>query len=723
MNQKILLVTAPFTQLNTPYPATAYLKGFLNTLDYDSYQVDLGIELILQLFTKEGLSVVFENVREIEESLTENNQRILRLQEDYIHTIDPVIRFLQGKNNTLAHRIVTRNYLPEASRFESVGELDIAFGNMGILDKAKYFATLYIEDIGDLISSCIDPFFGFSRYAEKLGLSASSFDELYATLNGNESLLDDILVQLIGEKMEEYNPAVVCISIPFPGNLYATLKIGQFLKVNYPKVKIVLGGGYPNTELRNISDPRIFEFCDFISIDDGEAPLKILLEYIFKEDRSIPLKRIFTLENGVVIYKNTSKERDIPQIEVGIPDYSDLWLEDYISVIEFPNPMHRLWSDGRWNKMTLAHGCYWGKCTFCDVTLDYIGRYEPISAQILCDRIEVIIEQTGENGFHFVDEAAPPSLLRDVSLEILKRKLSVVWWTNIRFEKGFSQDLCQLMADAGCIAISAGLEVASDRLLRKIRKGVSVNHVAQVSHSFTEAGVMVHAYLMYGFPTQTDQETIDSLEMVRQLFSLGVVQSGYWHRFSLTAHSPVSKAPSRFEVEIKGPFFEGFAQNDLEFEEPNADSHGKFSKGLKKALYNFMHNNMLDSSLSEWFDFDIPKTTIDPDYISNCIINSRVNLRPNALVVWTGTLPVLVVGSEGQIISISNKSIQLDINEPEDVLWWWKSILDRLHISESSQMIYKDFIQLAKEELSISEDELTSLESWQVLRENGLIIV
>jgi hypothetical protein len=80
------------------------------------------------------------------------------------------------------------------------------------------------------------------------------------------------------------------------------------------------------------------------------------------------------------------------------PDYSDLLLDKYISVIEIVNPMHRMWSDGRWNKLTMAHGCYW-EMYFCDISLDYIKIYEPVAANLLCDRMEEMMEQTGENGF------------------------------------------------------------------------------------------------------------------------------------------------------------------------------------------------------------------------------------------------------------------------------------------------------------------------------------
>ena len=334
------------------------------------------------------------------------------------------------------------------------------------------------------------------------------------------------------------SPKLVAISVPFPGNLYAALRCGQWLKANHPHIKIALGGGFANTELRSLSDARVFEFLDFISLDDGETPIEQLLKSINTSGSSETLKRTFTLEDGTVTYHNNQACTDYKQGDVGTPDYSDLLLHDYISAIEVVNPMHSLWSDGRWNKLTMAHGCYWGKCTFCDVSLDYIQRYEPLTAAILCDRIETIIAQTGQTGFHFVDEAAPPALMRSLALEIIRRKLVVSWWTNIRFEKSFTRELCLLLKASGCIAVSGGLEVASDRLLALIQKGITVAQVARVNKHFTEAGIMVHAYLMYGFPTQTAQETIDSLEMVRQLFAAGVLQSAFWHQFAMTAHSP-----------------------------------------------------------------------------------------------------------------------------------------------------------------------------------------
>lgn len=694
----LFLITPPFTQLNTPYPATAYLKGFLNTKNISSFQMDLGIEVILEIFSKKGLERIFQTPNS--QLLTPNLERIFALQNDYIQTIDAVIDFLQGKNPTLVRQICSGNFLPEASRFEQLDDMDYAFGTMGMQDKAKHLATIYLEDLSDYIVACVDENFGFSRYAERLGRSANSFDELYHQLNQKPTYIDEITLSILNQKLTEIQPKLVCFSVPFPGNLYSAFRCAQLIKTNFLNIRTAMGGGFPNTELRDLKDKRVFEFFDFITLDDGELPIELLASSL-QLPASNQYKRTFLLENNQVVYKNNSTQPDYKQSEVGTPDYSDLQLDNYISVIEIANPMHSLWSDGRWNKLTMAHGCYWGKCTFCDISLDYIKLYEPIAAKLLVDRMEELINQTGENGFHFVDEAAPPALMKEVALEILRRKLTVSWWTNIRFEKSFTADLCQLLKASGCIAVSGGLEVASDRLLELIKKGVTVEQVAQVTRNLTESGIMVHAYLMYGYPTQTIQETVDSLEMVRQLFELGILQSGFWHQFAMTAHSPVGMFPEEFGV-IPQQNEITFANNDIQFTDKTGINHDKFSFGLKKSLFNYMHGICFDYDLQDWFDFKIPKTKIAPDYIISCLEKEDVfNTKPTSKIVWIGVKPIsesFTKSKKGQSwkmmkLIFHTKMDTIEISLEKEKAIWLIEFLGKISITNSKTLTFSQVKQ------------------------------
>lgn len=630
----ILLITPPFTQLNTPYPATAYLKGFLNTKHIASFQMDLGIEVILDLFSAEELQNVFSMAENKQSIQSENAERIFALKADYVATIDAVMLFLQGKNHTLARQICSENFLPQASRFDQLNDLEWAFGSMGMQDKAKHLATLYLEDLSDFIVECVDANFGFSRYAERIGMSANSFDALYNALHEELSFIDTLTLKRLEKCVRDAAPKMICLSVPFPGNLFSAFRCAQWIKKHTAKIHVVMGGGFANTELRSLNDPRVFDFFDSIVLDDGELPLELLWESL--QNPKVELKRTFQCENGTVVYRNASSRADYKMANVGTPDYTDLLLESYISVIEVANPMHSLWSDGRWNKLTMAHGCYWGKCTFCDISLDYIKVYEPVAAKILVDRMEEMIQKTGETGFHFVDEAAPPALMRAVALEIIRRKLIVTWWTNIRFEKSFTSELCLILKASGCIAVSGGLEVASNRLLELIDKGVSVEQVARVTRNLTDSGILVHAYLMYGYPTQTIQETIDSLEMVRQLFELQIIQSGFWHQFALTAHSPIGLNPDAYGVL---PEYQSisFANNDVQFKDKTGIDHSKFSYGLKKSIFNFMHGIGFEIPVHEWFEFKVPRTSIDPEHIESCLDSELGTMsKPTVQPLWLG---------------------------------------------------------------------------------------
>lgn len=609
---KVLLFIPPLTQFNTPYPSTAYIKSYLDKLGHEVHQVDLSLELILKIFSKDGLTTITKELKKIKKK-NEYIQFFLDSSEDYINTVDEVIKFLQTNESPLIKKFAKRKLLPEGPRFipldENQGGVQDLFFELNDLDRAKHIASLYLDDIADIITQNIDPDFGFSRYAEKICLSLTSFNPVLERMQ-KKTLLDQWITQLTLEAMKKFTPDVIGLSVPFPGNLLGALRIAETSKVHFPQVKVLMGGGYVNTELRSLEDPRLFDLVDYITFDDGEKPLELLLSYLEKGRGD--LLRTMMRVDGKVQMVSTPGLSDEKFKNLDAPSYQGLDMNRYVSMMEMINPMQRLWSDGRWNKMILAHGCYWKKCTFCDVSLDYIGRYESDTATRVVDKMEKIMQETGVNGFHFVDEAAPPTLLKAMSEEILKRKLVVKWWGNLRFDPYFTSDVAKIMSEAGCIAVTGGIEVASDRVLKLIDKGISIEQVARVTKNFKDNNIFVHAYLMYGFPTQTVQETIDSLEVVRKLFLDGCVSSAYWHRFALTTHSPVAKNPQKYAINIlplNRPAEGLFAINEIEYQEAKFVDHDMLGVGLRRALYNYMLGIGYDLDLREWFDTKVPGPT------------------------------------------------------------------------------------------------------------------
>lgn len=675
-DQSVLLVIPPLTQLNTPYPSTAYLTGFLRSQGYRAYQADVGIEMVLALFSRKGLERVFSDLRALPlEALPGEARQMLSLERAYLDTIEPVIRFLQGHDPAMAPRICQGKFLPQGPRFAGIDPEDPGrqMGSRNRTDQAKHLAALYLEDLVDLVRATLAPHFALSRYAESIAMQAASYGPLAEALAQPMSVTDEWMVEALWEHVERYEPDVVGFSVPFPGNLYGALRMGRELRIRRPEITIVLGGGYANTELRRLEEPRVFDVVDFVTLDDGERPLVCLLEYLQGKRLEADLCRTFLRSGGRVVWRNGARERDVSLSDSGAPTYEGLPLDRYISVLDTLNPMHRLWSDGHWNKLTVAHGCYWKQCTFCDVGLDYISRYEAAPAGLLVDRIEALIAETGTRGFHFVDEAAPPVGLKQLALSLLERGVAISWWGNVRFETAFTPDLCRLLAASGCIALSAGLEAACDRLLELVKKGITVDQTVRVVQACHEAGILVHAYLMYGLPGETIEETVESLERVRQLFVHGLIQSAFWHRFTTTAHSPIGLNPSAYGLQLIGPAFQGFAENDLIHRDTRALMPEWIGEGLRMALWHYKEGLELDRDVRAWFPEPTPKAKVKRTWVKEVLAREarEDHSRFERKMVWIGGQPVIERGrGDHDHLIVPNRTTDESVRlKPEQAEW------------------------------------------------------
>jgi radical SAM superfamily enzyme YgiQ (UPF0313 family) len=495
---------------------------------------------------------------------------------------------------------------------------------------ASRYANAFLRELYAVVTYA-DPNFGFDRYMEQLG-DAPTFAPLQRRLV-KQMYFDRILNDITREQLAVHRPELLGISVPFHGQIYGALRIAKLAKATYPDVPIVLGGGFCNTSMRDLSDARLFRYVDYVTLDDGERPLECLLEHLAGKRPRERLHRTFTLVDGAVRYI-VADEVDVPHAETGTPTYDGLPLSLYIPGGPSRGPeIHEMWWY-RWNKLTLAHGCYWKKCAFCDIHLDYIGRYDRAPAKLMVDRMQSLAGETGWSGFHFTDEACPPAQLRALSHELRERNLSYVWWGNVRFDKAFTQELADDMAAAGCIAVTGGLEIASDRLLALMEKGTTVEQVAQVCRAFKHAKIAVHAYLMYGFPTETDQEIMDSLEVVRQFFQNGLLSTATWHRFIATSHSPIGRNPERYGITLKRPEPSPhgvFSSYVIPHETDIPNRYDQFGPWLAQAVRNYEQGIGIDVEITSWFKTKtpVPATTLPPDLIASYMQQPvKVSKRP-----------------------------------------------------------------------------------------------
>ena len=648
MALRIAIVVPPTVDLNTPYASAPRLAGWLRSLGHEVVPLDLSIALFHKIFSRRGLERIFAATDPAR--LKPDSEDVYRDRDRYIRTIDDVIAYARGTDLTAVNRIISGQFLPEGQHFrvDSRATRRRAFGEWGQADHARYLCGLLVMDIAAFIRDTISTHYYLTSYAEKLTEDAPSFDVIEAALESTSiisTLHDEVIAELVPRDVE-----LVCATCPFPGNLLGALQLGRWLARHMPGCRRALGGGYPSTCLRELDEPRVFDYMDYVVLDDGEVPLRQICARI--AGSTDELHNTFTREHGRVVF-HPPTQGSVPFAELPAPDYRDFPLDRYVDFIYRRNHVSRLLSVGRWLKITAAHGCYWKQCTFCDIHLPYINDYDPIPARELADQMDAMHAQTGLSGFHFTDEAAPPNLLVNLALELLRRGRTYQFWGNARYDKAFTPDRCRLLAAAGMVAITGGIEVASDDLLPVISKGVSVRQLVKVLQAFAGAGIRTHGYLIHGFPRETPQSTVNSLEILRQLSHADILHSGFFHALSVTAHAPLGRDPSRFGIKILGPEFKGFARYSLEFEvDDGVRRRQEIFERLQMAVAAFARGEQLERPVADWLP-DMPRTTIAPTFVRDVMAEPHPG-ADKTRVCWLGGTPqwsrgmLTVTGEHGE---------------------------------------------------------------------------
>ena len=254
-------------------------------------------------------------------------------------------------------------------------------------------------------------------------------------------------------------------------------------------------------------------------------------------------------------------------------------------------------------------------------------------------------------GIHFVDEALPPLALKKIALLNARAGNPLYFWGNVRFEKSFTKDLAAFLSYCGLGGVSAGIESATGTGLESINKGTDITSIAHACCAFKEAGILVHAYMIYGFWNDTAQSIIDSMETLRQFFAAGLLDSAFWHKFVLTRNSTVYsqwEKDGNLDLVVGADNSSAFARNNLHFK--GEESYNKFGLPLDTALNSWMHGQGLEKKVQKWFDFPLPAPTVSRDFIEKKIEeyeeknrNRGAGLNESSAhnLWWLGGRPVL----------------------------------------------------------------------------------
>jgi hypothetical protein len=758
----VFLVQPPFVQLNGPYPAPYYLKSFLERRGYSVTVLDHSIGLFERVFCSHGLKRIFSDAsqsrlssRGFDKNTSYYIERFFSERDLWLASIDRLVAFLRGRDPEWGHFLALANgCVPSGPRTDAY----LAGRSAGAAqapDEARLIATKLLDDLADFITVTLDASFSLIRYSPVLEASLNSGLRDFSTVRKNLDgyIMNSFYSPMLDEEWEkaDVTPALLGVTIPFPGCLSGALVCAESAKKHFGSViRTVAGGGFVNTELRYLNTPAFFDYFDYLSFDRGYGSLDAILKHLKgKESEQPPTGQIYKtmyrsqgrVFSALDIEPEANKTPDWEAIasmedtatRAVFPDYSAADFSRYLYPVDDANPMHRLWSDGHWLKAYLAHGCYWHSCVFCDVTLDYIKSFIPVEPAAIFVHLTCQAEKTGVRGVHLCDEAAPPSSLLEFALLNREAGLPLCFWGNIRFEKAFDPDTAAALAAGGLIGVSAGLEVASEKGFKRLGKGIDLESAVSALASFKEAGVLTHAYLIYGYWDEDEQELIDSAETVRQLFSHGLLDSCFWHKFVLTRHSRVYAEKQRglhFGLRItdntcssdaclKGNVF---AVNDLAFE--SESRHDKYTEGLERLLAMWMAGDT-EMPVEDAFTFKVKSPSVEPDLVAG-LLDKYARDRDRKRATREGGIGrVLFLGSSPRLRQ-TTKGFSLN--------WRWRLDDRTLTVTENIAPAIAALLKAASRGKGLTLAEFyASLENiagekdarklWKGLRKGGLVVL
>ena len=674
--KNVITVIPPLLQLNSPYPSGAYLTAFFKTEGYDAHWTDLSLRLFYEIFSRSGLTRLFElsEKRALQlaseaegrgdDNTAFNLRRYISQKESWIEWIDFITAVLSGGGaREKEHQFLYSPFAPRGNRMENYLSEVSESGREPTVDDMRFLCSFALADLSDYITVAFDPQFSLVRYAESLAVDSRSFSDFEKQIDS--PVMEYFYKPVLKKFFQELPASLICISIPFAGTFLPALYTARWFKQQFgEKVFVCIGGGFVNTELREANDPSLAKYIDAISYDRGYGSYHALLTLPREAGQSIYKLRMFVKKSdGSVkviepIWQDAEAEKYENQITAKIiPDYSDIDFSVYPRMCDDTNAMHRIWTDGTWIKAYLAHGCYWHRCAFCDTSLDYVCGYKPTDIEPLFNGLLKTAREKGVYGIHFVDEALPPVALKKFALLNARAGNPLYFWGNVRFEKTFTKDLAAFLSYCGLGGVSAGIESATGTGLESINKGTDIASITRACCAFKEAGILVHAYMIYGFWNDTPQSIIDSMETLRQFFTAGLLDSAFWHKFVLTRNSTVYnqwKKEGTLNLVSREESSSAFARNNLHFK--GEEKFNKFGIPLEAALNSWMHGERLEQKIQKWFDFSVPQPSVSRNFIETRIEEyEQINkaradsLNENMIqnIWWLGGTPVLCSSKNG----------------------------------------------------------------------------
>ena len=515
---KCLLIFPPFFYLPMLYPSIFYIKGFLKSHDiHDVQAVDFNVRFYDYVYghSREIVSRLNERLKrtnESEDPLYEERKAILLRAPAAEKLKDRALRYFRRES------VKKEEYDTSQKLMCALNSILDAYGALGAMDYDESTERYCSENVMKYVSSVDFPYRDF-------------YDHEFSRL------------AKVGP------PDFVGISLVFEHQLLHAFAVARWTREYFPKAHVCLGG---TTITKIVRSPRfrsrtrknIFKFVDSVIEREAEHSILELLKYVEDKSRHFP-----DYVNIVFSDQTISAMRPSPYREMFAPDYDGLEYDKYFNMT---------FLGGRQKQVPFlaSRGCYWRKCRFCASHYIYSGVNQCRDLKSLISTIDRYQKKYGFKFVRFNDEAMTPALIRSLSREILKRKIKLVWATNIRIDRYLDKDACDQLYRAGCRKLLLGAESGSQAVLDAMDKGILLKDTERLLPLLSASGLAPHLYILCHYPGETLKDikrTFDFLKRNRRYINSLAISS-----FDGEILSPIYGLLDRSDIELPAARFDFF---------------------------------------------------------------------------------------------------------------------------------------------------------------------
>jgi hypothetical protein len=361
----------------------------------------------------------------------------------------------------------------------------------------------------------------------------SSVDVTKASDDEYENPYRDLFKEHVLDSIVSQEPGLVGISVTATSQVMPAFTLARLLKEANRDIHITMGGSVFTKLIDNLQDNHtLFELVDSFIVFEGEHALLGLIEQLDgKKDFTKVPNLVFRDGNQIRVNKPFHIE-DINSLPT--PDYDGFPLDQYLSPI-------------RVLPLQSSRGCYWRKCTFCNLHIDNL-RFRLRNLDLVLEDITKLTEKYKTKNLFFSDECMPVKQLDNLSTRLIDNGIKIRWMAGVRFDKGLTKEVLQKARDAGCLKMVFGLESSNKRILSLMDKGIETETVRNVINYCLDSDIAIHMYIIVGFPSETREEALETLDFIRSndrfLHSRGA--SCLPCLFELEKYAPILRDPGKY---------------------------------------------------------------------------------------------------------------------------------------------------------------------------------